>query len=157
MIKYFRLLIAFVTVNSLIMIGIGLYYWDIELIKFTSSCFTLFFIGVIFSTFLHEYMHVLGARKAGAKCMEIQVTCFRFSLKIDSSQLSDNNQLWVAFLGPGSCLVVSFIFYSLSLFDNNVLLRSLSFLYGFHIINLLPIFGDGKVIFKVLIKKIKRK
>lgn len=92
-IKYFRLLNVFVTLSSLITIGLGLYYGDVELIKFTISCFTLFFIGVIFSTFLHEYMHVLGARKAGVKCMEIQVTCFRFSLKIDSSQLSDNKQI----------------------------------------------------------------
>lgn len=155
-IKYFRVSLIFISLCSVITIGLGLIYQDFQLIKYTMYSFSLFICGIVSPTYVHEYMHIIGLRKTEVQFIEIQTTWLRFSLKITNLEISNKNRILIALLGPLSCFCIAFLFYTLSLFFlKSFFIKSLAILYGFHIINLLPIFGDGKTIFKILIKKLK--
>lgn len=103
-------------------------------------------INFFFSFVLHEYMHAtyLSMKNINFK---IEKDLLKFSI-IPIEEHSSKDMVLCGAVGPVIPFLLGTIVYVFSNFIDNFLLKMVSFVYIFHIIYILPIFGDGKAIIK---------
>ncbi len=119
-------------------------------ISFILTKITIFYGIFLISYMIHEYFHIFGLRKKGVKYFYIEKTISRFSIYYNNNSLSKKNIIYISVIGPFSCFLIGIVLFLLSNLFTNYFLKYASYIFIFHIIFLLPIFGDGKVILETL-------
>lgn len=131
------------TVVSYAIVGNGIL---IPIIQFQS----IYWFGIVLSYGVHEYLHGIFLKKEGATEVWLYTGLFKFSV-CSFEYMSAKSKILVALSGPLCCIIIGLLIYILSLICNgSMTLHIISAIYFMHGINLLPIFGDGKVIIRSL-------
>lgn len=107
----------------------------------------VFVLGFLGSFIIHEYMHIICMKRFGIKKVVISNNMYKFSLKTEEN-LRGIKLIITSVSGPLICGIIGFALYVF--FHNNasICLDFIIYLYCFHLINIIPIFGDGKMIIK---------
>lgn len=71
------------------------------------------FLGYILSVLIHELAHFLAARRLGYDCIKVRLSVFGAVLYGDFNELSQKEEIIVAFAGPLANLIVSVILLAL--------------------------------------------
>lgn len=113
---------------------------------------SIYWFGIVLSYGVHEYLHGVFLKKEGAK--EVLLYTGLFKLSVCSVEcMSAKSKILVALSGPLFCMTLGILIYILSFICNgSMALYIISAIYLLHGINLLPVFGDGKVLFRALIQ-----
>ncbi|MBQ2746035.1 MAG: hypothetical protein IJF37_10545 [Lachnospiraceae bacterium] len=109
----------------------------------------IFFVGVIGSYSIHEYVHILLLRRNGVSQVNVGSSFLKFSI-IPDKQLRGKELIIVAVSGPIVCGLIGGISAIIALLSGSLFLKILAMIYSFHLINLIPVFGDGKMFIKGL-------
>lgn len=111
---------------------------------------SIYWFGIVLSYGIHEYLHGMFLKKEGAMEVWLYTGLFKFSV-CSFEFMSAKSEMLVAISGPLCCMILGVLIYILSsICDGSMTLYIISAIYLIHGINLLPIFGDGKVFFKAL-------
>lgn len=109
----------------------------------------ILFVGVIGSYSIHEYVHILLLRRNGVSQVNVGSSFLKFSI-IPDKQLRGKELIIVAVSGPIVCGLIGGISAIIALLSGSLFLKILAMIYSFHLINLIPVFGDGKMFIKGL-------
>lgn len=111
---------------------------------------SIYWFGIVLSYGVHEYLHGMFLKKEGAIEVWLYTGLFKFSV-CSFECMSAKSKILVALSGPLCCMMLGILIYILSLICNgSMTLYIISAIYFMHGINLLPIFGDGKVLLRAL-------
>ena len=141
-VKQLKWLIVIISIESIVLACVGAFAEAISFIL-------ILFVGVIGSYSIHEYIHIVLFRKKGVSLVDIGSSFLKFSI-IPDRQLRGKELIIVAISGPLVCGVLGGIFAIIALLSGSLFLKILALIYSFHLINLVPIFGDGKMFIKGL-------
>ncbi|WP_333887892.1 metalloprotease family protein [Clostridium sp.] len=110
----------------------------------------IFYMGIFMSTLIHEYSHLIFMKLFAVKNIKIDVSFFRFSL-IAKENVKGKELLIISLAGALNCgIVASLLLVLNALVCHNKLFSIIIAIYYFHLINIIPCFGDGKMILKAL-------
>lgn len=109
----------------------------------------ILFGGVYGSFTIHEFMHIKMMRKYGVKQVEIKTTMLKIEI-VSKLSLKGTELILVAISGPITCALMGCFCYGLAIVFEIGACRIIAIIYFLHIINLLPIFADGKMVIKGL-------
>lgn len=140
--KQLKWLILLVTLESIVLACVGAFevavYFNLIMLA-----------GVIGSYSIHEFVHILLLRRKGVSSVDIGSSFLKFSL-IPDKQLRGKELIIVAVSGPIACGMLGVILAIMALLSGSLFLKIMAMIYSFHLINLIPIFGDGKMFIKGL-------
>ncbi|QBE95945.1 hypothetical protein [Blautia producta] len=151
--NYLKYPIGFTIVLSIVI----LLFTTFKAIVLVIQLNAILFLGIVLSSVFHEYMHMFYMKKFGVKNVIIKTTMYKFAIIPKEDILQSSRLIITAASGGTICIIVAFILKIIEI----VWLGSLAFIdmicliYILHIINLIPIFGDGQMILKG-IKELKR-
>lgn len=110
--------------------------------------YIIFVIGLFLSTAIHESIHLLTYRTV-KRCKEGYLISKMFSIAFFREEISGKGRIIVRLLAP---LITVMIGVVLFLSTDYVVMKILSSVFVFHVINLLPFFGDGYAIINDLLQ-----
>lgn len=142
LLKQLRWLIVIVLVECVILACVGAFCGSV-------SFLAILFAGLLGSYSIHEYVHILLLRRSGVSDVEIGSTFLKFSI-IPNEQLRGKKLIIVAVSGPLVCGLIGGISAIIALRSGSLFFKVIAMIYSFHLINLVPIFGDGKMFIKGL-------
>ena len=108
------------------------------------------YFGLVFSMILHESFHYIAMKKCGVRSIGIDSNIYRFSV-FTHEYIQGNKLLFIALAGVFSTTCIGCILSVVNIFADSSLIRVIMWIYYIHLINILPLFGDGKMIIKALI------
>ena len=130
---------------SLLMVGlVGAMCWwvatgDAQLVIAAGQAWALVVMGLVVPFLLHEWMHAFVALDAaGVRQVWIERNVLRLSVAVDGD-MSSRRTAAAAIAGPGACLVAGAFFASMGLTWSAIAC-------AWHVVFLLPIFGDGRAL-----------
>ena len=112
----------------------------------------LLVFGVFFSFAIHEYMHIFSMKMCYKGWVILEYSLYKISV-IPEFTIEKAHLFLIALSGPLTCLFISCIILLFNYYLHYFILTILSCIYFFHIINLIPPFGDGKMLLKSLISQ----
>jgi hypothetical protein len=141
-----------ILVLDLVITGVALY---------TSKCHTsvvsliieynfVIVFGLCGSMIIHELAHYILMRLYKVKQIGIDTTLFRFSV-FTNEEMCGKKLLLVSIAGVVSTTLVGSMLLGINMIFNNYIIRVIMWIYYIHLINILPLFGDGKMLLKALI------
>lgn len=145
--------IVLIIVRANLIINIWIMLLAISMLALTKRVYVvgwfllILFFGYILSFSLHEYMHIWCMRRNGIKNVEIEITLLKFSIKT-YEKLEGCKLVITAMSGPIVCFFVGVVIELLGKWIGNRFLEFGSVLYLLQIVNILPFWGDGKMIIK---------
>ena len=140
-------LVIMISVSSLL---IGDYF----LVQLSCKFLMVYYLGLILPYTLHEYFHakLLEYFKVDIK---IEYTVFRFSI-IALTEMSGISEILVALVGPVGVFMIGLLLWISNITFYGINLNFLTYFYLFHLIFLLPVFGDGKIVLINVLKYFRR-
>ena len=99
---------------------------------------------------IHELAHYISMRLYKVKQIGIDTTLFRFSV-FTNEEMCGKQLLLVSIAGVVSTTLVGSMLLGINMIFNNYIIRVIMWIYYIHLINILPLFGDGKMLLKALI------
>lgn len=143
---YFNIFLILGTVGLILFVEVK---YNMNLLSIFLPFHIIYWIGFVGSFAIHEYMHCLCFRCNNVSEIEVCATFMRFSLRI-RGPISPKGKIVAAFSGPCGCFIIGIVLRIVNgLFYHSSTISLLSFVYLFHLINLLPCFGDGRTIIQV--------
>ncbi len=103
--------------------------------------------GFVFSIIVHEYSHVFFFKRYGIQRIKISNDLLKFSVSTNE-RLVGRYLIITAISGPLICGIIGSVLLLISIILNSFSLKFLSIIYLFQLLNLIPFFGDGKMILK---------
>jgi hypothetical protein len=145
---YFRELIIVFLIISIAAVILG--FGNKDIISLVIAYNIIFYIGIFMSTLIHEYSHLLFMKLFAVKNVKVDVSLFRFSLTA-KEEIKGKKLLITALAGALNCgIAASFLLVINVLVYHNELFSIIIAIYYFHLVNIIPCFGDGKMILKAL-------
>ena len=107
-------------------------------------------LGIVLSSVLHEYMHIFFMKKFGVKNVVIKTNMYKFAIIPKEDILLSSKLIITAASGGIICIIVAIILKitEIVLLNDLVFIDIICIIYILHILNLLPVFGDGRMILK---------
>ena len=87
--------------------------------------------------------------------IKIEYTVFRFSI-IALTEMSGISEILVALVGPVGVFMIGLLLWISNITFYGINLNFLTYFYLFHLIFLLPVFGDGKIVLINVLKYFRR-
>ena len=150
---------SFVSVYKKMLIGEKLYVYCLGILSIGLCCLNsfrnihndfgilfCFIFGHLLSSTLHEWLHIKCMRIFGAEKILVDKTLFKISV-ITETPLIGWRLIVTAVSGPVICGAFGFLILLVPI-GNSIWVDLCGVLFCSHIINLLPFFGDGKMIIK---------
>lgn len=88
-------------------------------------------------------------KKCGIEYIGIEASIYRFSVFTDE-KIEGKKLLLIALSGVLSTTLIGSILLGINMFVGSELIKVIIWIYYIHLINILPLFGDGKMILKAL-------
>ncbi|MCD8077975.1 MAG: hypothetical protein LUE63_06325 [Lachnospiraceae bacterium] len=110
------------------------------------------FLGVFGSFAVHEYFHILALKGYGIRLVRVQSSLLRISI-IPEEALEGGKLVLFSVAGPGACMIVGGLLYVLGGVCNIETCKIVAVIYLFHIVNLFPLLGDGRMVVKGLLTR----
>lgn len=148
LIKYLMSIIITVSLISIVALVAG--KGHISVVDLVTKYNLIIFLGICGSMILHEMSHYIAMRWCQINNIGLETTWFRFSI-FTSEQIYGKKLLMIAIAGVFSTTIVGSILFGINLFLNNYVIKVIMWIYYIHLINILPLFGDGKMLLKALI------
>lgn len=143
--KYLIYIYIFGSVFAIIMcpsIGLATLLFNINFI---------FLLGIILSVTLHEYGHVYMVKKLSSiDKIKIIIKMNSFSI-VPIGQTSGKKTILIALCGPGICALIGLGLVLIGKYLNSLIIVITGGFYLTHVIDIIPLFGDGKMIIKGII------
>lgn len=118
----------------------------------------IFYLGLFLSFILHEYLHIVFLQKSyGHFNVEIKFSWKKISILPKIPNIDSAVIIKVALYPLLILLLLGLSFIIVYSFTNIELFKFLGVIYIFHLINIIPPFGDGMMLIKGLIKKFERR
>lgn len=146
--RYIRPIFIMVSVLSLIVMIAG--RGDKSIIRLVCYFNVIIYLGLVLSMILHESFHYIAMKKCGIRVIGIDSNIYRFSV-FTQENIQGNKLLFIALAGVFSTTCIGCILSVVNIFADSSLIRVIMWIYYIHLINILPLFGDGKMIIKALI------
>ena len=146
-IRYFRTIFIIVSCLSVGILVAG--KWHISIVKMVIDFNLVIYLGVISSMIIHEMFHYIVMKKCGIEYIGIEASIYRFSVFTDE-KLEGKKLLLIALSGVLSTTLIGSILLGINMFVGSELIKVIIWIYYIHLINILPLFGDGKMILKAL-------
>lgn len=147
-IRYIRPIFIIVSFLSLIAVIAG--KGDKSVIRLICYFNVIIYFGLVFSMILHESFHYIAMKKCGVMSIGIDSNFYRFSV-FTHEYIQGNKLLIIALAGVFSTTCIGCTLSVVNIFADSSLIRVIMWIYYIHLINILPLFGDGKMIIKALI------
>ena len=145
--KYFRVFIVFYILLSIIVLVAS----EGKLYDLVGTYFIIFFGGLLLSALIHEYVHIYFFARFGVERVVIDTGIFRFRITPEK-QLQGKELRITALAGPMSCVIIGLALCGVEWIGyQNLTISIVKTMYLMHIINIIPVFGDGKCIVKSMI------
>lgn len=111
---------------------------------------SIILFGLCGSMIIHEISHYIMMKRYKVKQIGIDTSMFRFSVYTNENMYG-KKLLIVAIAGVVSTTIVGSILFGINIVLNNDVIKVIMWIYYIHLINILPLFGDGKMVLKALI------
>lgn len=146
--RYIRPIFIIVSILSLIVVILG--KGDRSIVSLVLNFNLIIYLGLVLSMILHESFHYVTMKKCGVKTIGIETNIYRFSV-FTEEDVQGKKLLLIALAGVVSTTCIGAILSVVNLFINSTIIKVIMWIYYIHLINILPLFGDGKMIIKALI------
>lgn len=125
---------------------------SLSIFRYLWACYhIILFFGIFFSFVIHEYMHIFSMKICCKGWVILDCSLYKISV-IPEFPIERSHLFIVSMSGPLTCLFICGIILLINYYLNYSILTILACIYFFHIINLVPPFGDGKMLLKSLIR-----
>lgn len=111
------------------------------------SCLLVYLVGFLGSVSIHEYLHIVFMRRFGVKTVKISYGIWKASITTEEN-LTGANLIQTAVLGPAVTFLIGLCGMFFSRQCDSGIIEVISGIYMFHIVNVIPPLGDGKMILK---------
>lgn len=113
----------------------------------------LIILGVFLSFIVHEYIHIRYMKKY-FKAGEVGIECSKSKISIyPQFEISGNKLLIIAIMPSIYLTLFGACLYVIGKFTHVGVITFISYIYFFHMINIIPPFGDGMMILKSIFLK----
>ncbi|MFV0498988.1 MAG: metalloprotease family protein [Bacilli bacterium] len=105
---------------------------------------------------IHEYIHIYIIKKFEANAsLKITITWYSFSIHDVKVKFTQNINIFIALMPNAVLLIFGLCLLQINkiIFENILIINIISYICIISVINLLPIFGDGKTILKNIRRK----
>ncbi|MFQ7000497.1 MAG: hypothetical protein ACLRRH_04015 [Clostridium sp.] len=156
--KFICCILQYFKVTTIIMIFLSIVCLMCDFTKLINIVLefnALYWGGILLSTFIHEYMHFMFLKRFGVKDVRIKKSFLKFGIVFCEENLKKGKLILVALSGPIICFFIGCILITINMLLCRKIINFISIVYIFHIVNLVPFFGDGKVILKSLVLLMK--
>jgi len=142
--KRMLLLFLFITLIPLLFVP------SIYMANFIFRFYIIFFVGLLLSYILHEYLHIQCMKRNRSKGeIKIELSLTKISL-FPQFELSKWEMIKVALLPALLLPIVGLILIFIGNWTEQAFLTITGYIYIFHIISIVPPLGDGMMIIKAL-------
>ena len=146
--RYIRPIFIMVSVLSLIVMIAG--RGDKSIIRLVCYFNVIIYLGLVLSMILHESVHYIAMKKCDVSVIGIDSNMYRFSV-FTQEDIQGKKLLIISLAGVFSTTCIGCILAVINIFADSSIIRIIMWIYYIHLINILPLFGDGKMIIKALI------
>jgi len=127
-----------------------------EMVYIVTVFFLLISGGLVMSFIIHEYAHIYMMKRKFVGSVTIESNWYRISI-VPNFEMQGSKLSAVAAAGPLACLAIAGALSLLYYWTGQYVFGALAAIYAFHLVNLLPFFGDGSMIIKGSIHLLKLK
>ena len=146
--RYIRPIFIMVSVLSLIVIIASM--GDRSIIRLVCYFNVIIYLGLVLSMILHESFHYIAMKKYDVSVIGIDSNMYRFSV-FTQEDIQGKKLLIISLAGVFSTTCIGCILSVINIFADSSIIRIIMWIYYIHLINILPLFGDGKMIIKALV------
>lgn len=150
--RYFKMICIIATSLSLGVLVAG--KWNKSIISIVIDFNIVIYLGVVASMVVHELSHYIVMKKCGVKQIGIESSIYRFSVFTEEN-LDSKKLLLISFAGVISTTIIGSLLLGINMVVGSKLIKVIIWIYYIHLINILPLFGDGKMILKAFLLKKK--
>lgn len=131
---------------------------NMNLLLFGIYIGAVFYLGLFLSFILHEYLHIVLLKKNyGQFNIEIRFSWKKISLLPRIPNMDPAVIIKVALYPLLILLIMGIFFVIIHIITGILFFKILGVIYIFHIINIIPPFGDGIMLIKGIIKRFERR
>lgn len=149
----YKRVIIFLLIFTLIFLFIFPYQDLFSLIKLFAI---ILFFGLFLSYTIHEYAHIFIMKLLYDGHIQLEIKWYRISI-IPKFDVQGYELILIALSGPLMCVLIAVVLFIIQYYLSNYLIFILSMVYATHVINILPVFGDGSMFIKGIIDLSKSK
>ncbi len=138
----------------LFVVGTAVFFHEIIFLRLATT-FIVLCVTLIWVYSLHEYIHVLSIKKFDQEALiKIQSKTLFISIQIVNGQISNRKSIFIAAMPNVLILCLGLFSMSIYFFTKIDIIKYISLLHIVTTLNLLPFFGDGKIILMCLKKEV---